>query len=66
MNVLTITRSHKCFILELNGQKLYVLNEKALVHQLKHIAKLDKTQVASIQHALHFENVIKVDLTKAA
>lgn len=66
MNVLTITRSHKIFILELNGQKLYVLNEKALNYQLKHVAKLDKTQVATIQRALHFENVVRVDLTKAA
>lgn len=66
MNVLTITQSHKTFILELNGQKLYVLNSKALQYQLKHVAKLDKTQVSSIIHQLEFSPVVTVDLSKAA
>lgn len=66
MNVLRITQSHKTFILELNAQKLYVLNQKALVWQLKHLAKLNQTQVASIIHMFEYQSVVEVDLTKAA
>ena len=66
MNVLRITQSNKTFILELNGQKLYVLNQKALVYQLKHQAKLSQTQIASIIHMFEYQSVVEVDLTKAA
>lgn len=66
MNILKITQTHKCFVLELNDQKLYILNQKALTHQLKHIAKLTTTQVASITHMFEYQSVVEVDLTKAS
>lgn len=66
MNILKITQSNKTFILELNGQKLYVLNQKALVFQLKHLAKLNTTQVASVIHMFEYQSVVEVDLTRAA
>lgn len=64
MNILKITQSNKVFIVEFNGQTLYVLNKKALTYHLRYQAKLDKTAVACISNVLEFQPTVEVDLAK--
>lgn len=66
MNTLTITQSNKIFIVQFQDRTLYCLNQKALCHHLKHHAKLTTTQVASIVHMFEYQQVVQIDLTKAA
>lgn len=62
MNTLTITQTHKCFIIEYRDQKLYVLNERSLVIQLKKVFKFDMTAIASIQHVLLEQATVDINL----
>ena len=62
MNVLKITQTHKCFIVEFQAHKLYVLNQKALYRHLKHEACLDKEAIHSMQLVLSVEGKVEINL----
>lgn len=60
--VITITQSNKVFVVQYQGQTLYCLNQKALVHHLRHQVGLDKTAIASVVHMFEYETTVSFDL----
>lgn len=62
MNILTVTQSGKAYILTFNGQRLILLNQKALWYHLKHHVKLTTTQCASFIHMFEYEMTISIQV----
>lgn len=59
---LTITQTNKCFVVEFNGQRLILLNKKALMYHLKNKVGLDSAARASIVHTFEYQSTITINL----
>lgn len=66
MNILRITQSGKCYVLEFNSQRIIMLNMKALVWHLKYKVGLDAAARGSVLNILNYEPFVEVDLTKTS
>lgn len=66
MNILRITQSSKCYILEFNSQRIIMLNMKALVWHLKHKVGLDAAARGSVLNILNYEPFVEVNLDNTA
>ena len=60
--ILKVTQSNKVYILEFNGQTLFLLNNKALWHHLKHEVGFNSTAITSFINILTYQPTVEVDL----
>lgn len=64
MNI-TITQINKCYAVEFNGQRLILLNKKALMYHLKRKVGLDTAAAASVIHMFEYQTSVTFTLAAA-
>lgn len=59
---LVITQMNKCYAVEYNGQRLILLNKKALMYHLKRKVGLDTAAASSVIHMFEYQSTVTLTL----